>query len=236
MRRNGCNHTSDYRTTPTDVLSWSRLTTNANPTHRFASGHTLPVSCRVLRSHRTPALLLTHLTSAATSLPRAAQWARPPPPSWPPYNEISPDTPGRLWSKLALIFGLLTFLKANSEACKFTLSRSTALVYFGLKRRPRLCCSSVWSVCLARHDLSTTRSSFSKPWRRIEINHPWALAILSRTPAVTTLPKTYVETALVERTQRASLTPLLTSGIGQTIHIFGPRLSPRICKSPNRPR
>lgn len=100
MQRNGCNHTSHYRTTPTDVLSWSRLTTNANPTHRFASGHTLPASCRFLRSHRTPALLLTHLTSAATSLPRVAHWARLTPPSWPPYNEISPDTLGRSWSKL----------------------------------------------------------------------------------------------------------------------------------------
>lgn len=177
VRRNGCNHTSHCRTTPTDGLSWSRLTTNANPTHRFASGHTLPVSCRVLRTHRTPALLLTVLTSAATSLPRAAQWARPTPPSWPPYNEISPGTPGRFWSKLTLNIGLFTFLKADSEACKFTLSRSTALVYSSLKRRQRLCFSSVWSVCLARHDLSTTRASCLKPWRTQEINHPWALAI-----------------------------------------------------------
>lgn len=100
MQRNGCNHTSHYRTTPTDALSWSRLTTNANPTHRFASGHTLPASCRFLRSHRTPALLLTDLTSAATSLPRVAHWARLTPPSWPPYNEISPGTPGRFWSEL----------------------------------------------------------------------------------------------------------------------------------------
>lgn len=228
MQRNGCNHTSRYRTTPTDVLSWSRLTTNANPTHRFASGHTLPVSFRVIRSHRTPALLLTDLTSAATSLPRAAHWARLTPPSWPPYNEISPDTPGRFWSKLLLISEFSILLKIKQAACKRGPSKSAALEYCSPERRPRLCCS-------VRNDLSTTPASFAKSWTKIKLRHPWALAIWSQTPAVTTLPKTYVEPALMERTQSPSLSPLLTSELGQAIHIFRSRLGTWICKSPSSP-